>query len=406
MTIRSAQKKVIEKLAHNRVVLLKALPRAGRTTLLRALIQDTSDGSALISGEECCSRQPQEIHRSFTGCTLFVDPIGTEQVPAIDALVRSCHELGPSAPRFVLVGRDTKTEQLLSGALTGIAIDAELPPVQILEHLNDSKPLITAQSPIQLGAQQAQATNLPVWSPEVLWLRGGLPESLFSYSDDHSFVWRKSYLDSVLKQDLSSWGVDASDRLPEVFQWIANNNGEQFDDANCAKNLSLKRESVRTSLNLLERMGLLRRLPNWPAGSNHSLNSMPVYYVRDCGLLHAMLGIDTIDKLRTGKSVGHSWESFSIEAIINAASESVTPAFYRDRNNNEIDLVLNFSSEIVYAIEFKVNEKARATKGFSVACCAIGATRKFVVHSGETDTTSEEGVSRLSLISAIRSLPR
>ncbi|MEH6741787.1 MAG: DUF4143 domain-containing protein, partial [Sulfitobacter sp.] len=214
------------------------------------------------------------------------------------------------------------------------------------------------------------------------------------------------YLERLLKQDFSSWNIDASDRFPDLFQWIANNNGGQFDEANCASNLSIKKESVRRSLNLLERMGLIRRLLNWPAGSNQSMNEMPVLYVRDCGLLHVMLGIDTIEKLLDSEAAGHSWESFAIESIINAASDNVTPAFYRDKNQNEIDLVLNFSNGTIYAIEIKMNETSRAKKGFAIGCDEIGATHRIVVHSGERDITLNEGVSRLSLISVLKEMPK
>ena len=322
----------------------------------------------------------------------------------IDAVIRSCQQNGRFAPRFVLTGRDAKTEQKLSSSLTGMLTEVELPPVQFLEHFSDSKQLLIAQNPMHDASPQPQSSNLPNWNKEVLWLRGGLPDSLFADSDADSFAWRKSYLDSILKQDLSCWNVDASDRFPDVFQWIANNNGEQFDDANCANGLSIKKESVRKSLDLLIRMGLLRRLPNWPARVNQSMNLMPVYYVRDCGLLHTMLGVETIKDLRESNAEGHSWESFCIDTIINATSDNVMPAFYRDKEKNEIDLVLNFSTGATYAIEIKVNEMARAKKGFSVGCEAIGATHRMVVHSGEADQTSKEGVSRLTLISALKSL--
>ncbi|MHA6267196.1 ATP-binding protein [Aliiroseovarius sp. CAU 1755] len=394
----------MDKLLHSRVVLLRALPRAGRTSLLGALVHEMDNGSAMVTGEDFSHSEPQEIQASFGERTVFVDAIQADQVEKIDAVVRSCLEYKQSSPRFVFVGRGAKTEQKLSGALTGIITDVELPPVQILEHLNDSKPLVTTQSPTREAKPQARPTNLPVWQKEVLWLRGGLPDSLLANSDDHSFAWRTTYLGDLLKQDFSCWDIDASDRLPDVFQFVANNNGNQFDYANCARTLSVKKESIRKSLDLLERMGVLRRLPNWPAGSNQSLNSMPVYYVRDCGLLHAMLGIDSIDKLLDSNAAGHSWESFAIETIINAASGHVTPAFYRDKNQNEIDLVLNYSSGATCAIEIKRNETARAKSGFAVGCDAIGATHRMVVHGGESDIRPDDGIQRLSLISAIRSL--
>jgi predicted AAA+ superfamily ATPase len=404
--VRSTQEVVLGELAISRAVLLKALPRSGRTALSVALIKELADGSVQISGEECVRRQPQEIYTSYAGCTVFVDAIQIEQVSAIETVVRRSQELGRSAPKFVLVGRNAKVEQILSGALTGIIAEVELPPIQVLEHFYESKPLNVAQSPVHMATPEAQATNLPDWGMEVLWLRGGLPESLYAGSDEYSFAWRTSYLNCMLNQDFSCWNIDASDRLPEVFQFVANNNGEQFDDAKCANTLSVKRDSVRKSLNLLYRKGLLRRLPNWPPGSDQSLDSMPVYYVRDCGLLHAALGICTQSELRGSSAIGHSWESFAIEAIINAVQGRATPTVYRDKSQNEIDLVLNFSDGSVAAIECKVNEKKSTRLGFATACKNIKATRKLLVHSGEADKPSKNGASSLSLLSAIRSFSR
>ena len=406
MIVRATQNMLRSKLLHSRVVLLRALPRAGRTSLLISLADEMGNGSKIISGEDFVCSTHQEIQSAFCGKAICVDAIQIAQVARVESIIRSCVEHQKAAPRFILVGRNTRTEQALSGALIGIATDLELPPIQILEHLHHSKPLLTTRGPSSSTVPQVQSTNTPEWSKEALWLRGGLPESLNADSDEQSFAWRSDYLASLLNQDLDSWGIDASDRLPEVFQYVANNNGEKFDDVNCAKNLSVKRESVRKSLNLLERTGLLRRLLNWPAGSNQSLNSMPVFYVRDCGLLHAALGIRSMEHLRRHDALGHSWESFAIEAIVNASNRDATPAFYRDKEKNEIDLVLRFSSDAIYAIEIKVNSDAKAKKGYAIGCDAVGATHRLVVHSGETDFTSDEGVPRLKLVSALKRLPQ
>lgn len=405
MIARATQNTLLAKLLHSRVVFLRALPRAGRTSLLAALSDEMDDGSTVISADAFVRATHQEIQTTFCGRTVCVDGIQATQVVRVDSIIRSCIEQKQSAPKFILVGRNAKAEQALSDVLIGIATDQELPPIQILEHLSDNKPLMTTQGPSSAAAPQAQSINTPEWNKEALWLRGGLPESLNADSDEQSFAWRSDYLASLLNQDFDCWGIDASDRLPDVFQYIANTNGEQFNDTNCAKNLSVKRESIRKSLNLLERTGLLRRLPNWPAGSNQSLNSMPVFYVRDCGLLHAALGIRSMEHLRNHEALGHSWESFAIEAIVNASSGNATPAFYRDKEKNEVDLVLRFSSDAVYAIELKMSSGAKAKKGFAIGCDAVGATQKLVVHSGETDFTSDEGVPRLKLVSALKRLP-
>lgn len=406
MIARAAKNTLISKLLHSRVVLLRALPRAGRTSLLKSLADELGDGSKVISGEDFVCSTHQEIQSAFCGKTVCVDAIQTAQLAKIESIIRSCVERSKSRPKFILVGRNAKIEQELSGALVGIATELELPPIQILEHLHHSKPLLTTRGPYSFAVPQRQSTNRPDWGKEALWLRGGLPESLNADSDEQSFAWRSDYLAALLNQNFDCWGIDASDRLPEVFQYVANNNGEQFDDATCAKNLSVKKESIRKSLNLLVRIGLLRRLPNWPAGSNQSNGAMPAFYVRDCGLLHAALGIRSMEQLLRHDMLGHSWEGFAVEAIVNASSGNAIPAFYRDREQNEIDLVLRFASNAIYSIEMKVNPDAKAKRGFAIGCDAIRATERLVVHSGEADFTSDEGVPRLNLISALGRLPK
>ena len=406
MIARATQSTLLSKLIHSRVVILCSLPRAGRTCLLKSISQEMGDGSELVLGETFACASYQDIQAAFGRRVVCVDAIEGSQVARIESIIRACAEHKQLAPKFILAGRNAMVEQTLSAALIGIATDLELPPIQILEHLSENKPRLTANGPSSAVAPKAQSTNTSEWNQETLWLRGGLPESLKADSDEQSFTWRSSYLDSLLNQNFDCWGIDASDRLPDVFQYVANSNGEQFDDANCAKNLSVKRESIRKSLNLLERTGLIRRLPNWPAGSNQSLNAMPVFYVRDCGLLHTALGIRSMEHLRRHDALGHSWESFVVEAIVNASNGNATPAFYRDKEKNEIDLVLKFSNGAIFAIEVKANPGAKATKGYAIGCDAVGATDRFVVHSGETDFTSDEGVSRLRLISALKRLPK
>ena len=404
MIVRSTQNTLRSKLLHSKVLVLRALPRAGRTSLLAALADELDDGSTVIAGEDFVRSTHQEIQTEFCGKAVFVDAIETAQVVKVKTIIRSYTDHHRSAPRFILVGQNAKTEQALSGALVGIVTDLELPPIQVLEHLNDSKPLLTTQGPSSAIAPRAQSTNAPEWSKEALWLRGGLPESLNADSEEQSFAWRSDYLKALLRRDWDCWGIHASDRLPDVFQYIANTNGNLFDESKCANYLSVKKESIRNSLDVLERIGLLRCLPNWPAGSNKSMREKRVYYVRDCGLLHAALGIMSMEHLREHDALGHSWEGFAIEAIVNSATGNATPAHYRD-GEDEIDLILQFSINEVYAIEIKLKSDAKAKKGFAIGCKAVGATHKMVVHSGETDFNSGSGVPRLKLVSALRWLP-
>ena len=194
MIVRATQNTLRSKLLHSRVLVLRALPRAGRTSLLAALADELDDGSAVIAGEDFVRSTHQEIQTEFCGRAVFVDAIEEAQVERVKTIIRSCTDHHRSAPRFILVGQNAKTEQALSGALVGIVTDLELPPIQVLEHLNDSKPLLTTQGPSSAIAPRAQSTNAPEWSKEALWLRGGLPESLNADSEERSFAWRMDYL--------------------------------------------------------------------------------------------------------------------------------------------------------------------------------------------------------------------
>ena len=373
---------------------------------METLHNEMIDNSIVIFGSMFAHESPQDCRDFSAGQTIFVDSVQAEHVANIDSVIRGCQQIVQSPPKFILAARDAKTEQLLKTALMGLIAEVEVPPVQILEHLNASKRLLSTQAPLLEDNPQPRSTNLPKWKKEMLWLRGGLPDSLTLKNDVDSLDWRKDYLDCILHQDLSKWAIEPSDRFSDVFQWIANTNGEEFDEFSCSKFLLIKKESLRNSLDLLVCMGLLRRLPNWPAGANKINMSKSKYYVRDSGLLHAMHGISTETSLHKSKNIGHSWEGFCIESIINVSPKNVKPAFYRDKEKNEIDLVLKFSDELTYAIEIKLNDEKSVSRGFHVGCNSIGATHKIVVHAGESNTRSVNGVSRLSLISALQSLPQ
>ncbi|KIC11149.1 hypothetical protein RA19_07255 [Leisingera sp. ANG-M1] len=371
--------------------------------LAQSIVQTYPHGFIKISGSELCDLEESSIEQMHQGRALIVDMIQIQHTQKVTDVVRKSQEQPRPEQKFVLIANDIQSERAIEGSMIGITSDIELPPIQLMEHFSESKPLHTAQGPSSSASPQAQPTNSSAWDHTELWLRGGLPESLQADGDNASFEWRQDYLAALLARDYRCWGVDASDRLPDVFQWIANNNGEQFDDANCANKLSVKKDSIRRSLDVLVRIGLIRHLPNWPAKSNESLNSMPVYYVRDSGLLHAALGIITKRQLLDHKAIGHSWESFAIEAIVNAAGKGVTPAIYRDDKKNEIDLVLTDFDSNTTAIEFKTNINKGPKKGFHEGCDRIKATTRLVVHSGMADENGHD-VPRLSLISALKKL--
>jgi uncharacterized protein len=148
---------------------------------------------------------------------------------------------------------------------------------------------------------------------------------------------------------------------------------------------------------------LVRRLQPWHANVGKRLVKSPKTYVRDSGLLHALLQIDTHDALLSHPKLGDSWEGFVIENLIAIAPEGTEPFFYRTNAGAEIDLVLQLGAER-WAIEIKRTSAPKLSKGFHVACEDVQPTRKFVVHGGAAAFPMGEGVEGLGLMDIIGAL--
>jgi uncharacterized protein len=108
----------------------------------------------------------------------------------------------------------------------------------------------------------------------------------------------------------------------------------------------------------------------------------PEIYIRDSGLLHALLNIPSRDSLRGHSVVGSSWEGFVIENLISAAPAFTVPGFYRTSGGAEIDLLLELPGGERWAIEVKRSRAGKPARGFYEACEDLKPTKRFVVHGG------------------------
>ncbi len=308
--------------------------------------------------------------------------------------------------RFILIPTDLVAANSLQSALSGNVRTIHVDPLQLDDAIAENQILSAASGPSPGLMPVASPTNAEVFDSEKHWLRGGLPESLAADSDNASLVWRRQLLSDLLARDYSSWDVPRALRVPDILRWIANQNGGEFDDNSCPIEIA-KRSELRSAIHVLDKLGVIRRLSNFPVGSNSSFGKKQKVYIRDSGILHALLGIETIAQLRAHQKIGESWEGYAIEALISTTADACTPQFYRikgdDGVTHEIDLVLDFQpkrNELV-AIECKTSPDAGARPGFYRGCEAIGATRRFIVHSGRNP--SQDGlVARLDLPTALR----
>lgn len=376
----------------NRVVLVHGLPRVGRTQMLRRW----------ANGRDDVFFRPSDGPQPEYAPVLAIDHFAKDQVSDFIAEMRAADD-AKEATRYVLAPTDLQTFQTLQNALVGSVQPLEVVPLQLDEYLAQQMPLAQPAGPQAQAQPEAEATGATGNGLDTHWLRGGLPESLSFESLAASLTWRRAMIEGLLGRDYSDFRVTAASRLPELLRWIANQNAGEFDEESCQLT---KKPDLRSAIYVLERIGLVRRLSNYPVGSNLSMLSMPKLYIRDSGLLHALLGIESIGQLRSHRSAGDSWEGYAAEALIEASRGMAAVQFYRAKGpemEDEIDLVLDFLERggPILAIEFKLNPNEGPRPGYYRARAIVGATAGFVVHSGDNSRTDTE-VERLTLIAAIQ----
>jgi predicted AAA+ superfamily ATPase len=377
----------------SRITLVQGLPRVGRSEAVKQWAGGRHDAAV----------QPFGSGTDLATVMVF-DHLRSHQVGDFVNHFRAA-EAAQARTRYLVVAVDLVTAEQIRDALAGSVLTLELAPLQLDEFMSEQPVLSAAAGPSAAPVAVSVSTNVPSREPDRHWLRGGLPESLSADDDAASLNWRRGMIATLLARDYTNWDIPRASRLPEILRWAANQNGGELDDTACPV---AKRGDLRSALHVLDMLGITRRLPNYPAGSSSSLGKMPKLYIRDSGLLHAMVGIETVAQLRDHEDAGDSFEGYAIEALILAAGDRCRAQFYRMKGNgregaDEIDLVLDFpfQGSRRVAIECKLNPDQGARAGFYRACEDIGYTDRFVVHSGPR--TAQDGtVDRLDLPQAVR----
>ena len=222
--------------------------------------------------------------------------------------------------------------------------------------------------------------------PEIerLWLRGGFPESFLAGTDPDSLRWRRNFVRTYLERDVPQFGP----RIPAItlerlWTMLAHQQGAMLNAAQLAAGLSVSSPTVSAYVDLLADLLLVRRLPPCLANVGKRLVKSPKVYVRDSGLVHSLLRIETWDGLMGHPVAGPSWEGFVIENLLAAAPEGVQASFYRTSAGAEIDLVLDLGGRHGrWAVEIKKSLTAKPSRGFWNAVEDLAPNRAFVVHSG------------------------
>jgi hypothetical protein len=346
--------------------------------------------------------EPNPAAMTREGGIVVFDHFDPADVVPLVSAVRAA-ELAGDRTRFVIAPIDLATNFAVRDKLAGLFYPIEVGPLRLDEVEDGAALFSTAMGPVVASAGPTLEL-VSVTDPRRLWVRGGLPESLDAPSDLASFTWRRHMIAPLLGRDYGRCNVLASFPLWDLFDWLAGRNGSEEDDA--ASQFG-KRAELKSGVFVLEKLGLIRRLTNAAISVRPDKDFKDKLFVRDTGLLHAMIGIVTNDDLEQSKAIGSSFESYAIEALLAAVGTTECGArYYRFDNGqgaDEIDLILDFPTQQgrQIAIECKVGPSKQARPGFFRACGLMGITEQLVVHSGPA-SNREDRVPRLDLRSAIK----
>ena len=227
------------------------------------------------------------------------------------------------------------------------------------------------------------ALEVPPDQLDRLWVRGGFPRSFLADNDDLSVEWRRDFIRTYLERDIPQFGSRIpAETLRRFWTMLAHNQSQRFNAAELASGLGVDGKTTASYLDLLVDLLLVRRLRAWHRNVGKRLVKSPKVYVRDSGIVHALLGIRDKETLLGHPVAGPSWESFVTETLIAAAPDGTEAHYYRTATGTEIDLLLTLPGGKLWAIEIKRSSAPSVERGFHLACADLKPNKRFVVYSG------------------------
>ncbi len=195
------------------------------------------------------------------------------------------------------------------------------------------------------------------------WLRGGFPGSWLPEKEDHSQRWRIDFITTYLEKDVPSLGFSVNTQtIRRLWTMLAHTSGQIANRAKIGESLGINEPTVKSYMAILEKTFMVRVLYSYQANVKKRLIKTPKTYIRDTGILHSLLDIDSTNTLMGHPVFGQSWESYAIEQIVTGLP-GWQPFFYRTSDASEIDLLLIRGRRMV-AVECKGSISPKVGAGF------------------------------------------
>ena len=343
-------------LKRSRVVALLGPRQCGKTTLARQFVPVSSLNYFDLEDPASLARlmEPDTALRPLKGLVV-IDEV--QRRPELFPLLRVLADRKPLPARFLILG--SASPELLRQSSETLAGRIELLPLEGFR-LSD------------VGVR-AQARH---------WLRGGFPLSFTARSEADSLNWRRQFLQTFLERDLPQLGVTIpAVALRRFWNMVAHYHGQIWNSAELARALAINEATVRRYLDLMTGVFMLRQLPPWFENLGKRQVKAPKVYVRDPGLLHALLGLGDPRALEHHPKVGASWEGYAVEEVLKALRPD-DAYYWATHNGAEIDLVL-FKDGRRIGVECKRKDAPVLTPSMRIALADLKLDQLLVVYPGE-----------------------
>ncbi len=362
-------------------VVLLGPRQVGKTTLAKKIASDWPGGAVYLDMERPADRRRLDdadaYLRAQTGKLVVIDEI--QRLPGLFEILRGIIDdrraAGERFGHFLLLGSAAlELMRQSSESLAGRVAYMEISPVDILD-----------AEPAGIDAQ-------------TLWVRGGFPESLLAASDTTSLDWRRDFIRSYLERDVPMFAPRMpTETLGRLWLMLAHQQGALLNQARLAASLGIGAPTLTRYVELLIDLQLVRRLPPWSANIGKRLTKTPKVYVRDSGIVHALLELPTWNDVLGHPVAGLSYEGFVIENLIQAAGNARRAHFYRTHDGAEIDLVFERGGTPEIAIEVKRSSAPTVERGFTVATADLAVQSRYVVYPGSESFPLRDGVQATGL---------
>ena len=338
------------------VVALLGPRQSGKTTLAH---QVAGTGSQFFDLESSLDRQALAVAPERTLAPLrglvVLDEVQT--MPQILPVLRVLADRPGTPARFLLLG--SASPDLVRGA---------------------SESLAGRVAFVQLGGFDVTETGAERMGQ--LWERGGFPRSFLAEDDAGSYTWRQDFIETFLSRDAARFGISLPpEGLRRFWTMLAHLHGGPLNAAELGRAVSLDQKTASRYVDILAGAFLVRRLPPWFENTGKRLLKAPKIYVRDSGVLHALLGLRTPTEVRSHPRLGASWEGFALEHAVGLLKAERDAYFWGTHGGAELDLLISRGGA-KYGFEFKFTETPATTKSMRVAVADLRLKRLFIVYPG------------------------